>query len=300
MEEREEPMSERFVVACVQMCAGEDLGANLTEAEAWVRQAQRQGASLVCLPEYFADDGRDAGGRAMPGAIAEMRPHDDPLLRSAHTEEAHPALPHFRALARELAVHLLLGSLAVKQATGRIHNRSYLLDTEGRVVSTYNKMHLFDVSLHGRESYLESNTVDPGDLLSLAPTPWGLLGLSICYDLRFAALYRALAHAGAAFLAVPAAFTQTTGAAHWHVLLRARAIETGSYVFAPDQCGIRSWGRATFGHSLIIDPWGRILADGGVAPGIILAEIDPARVAEVRAMIPALTHDRVWPPPQRP
>jgi len=186
---------------------------------------------------------------------------------------------------------LLLGSLAVEAGPGQNYNRSYLLNDKGNLVTHYDKLHLFDVDLADGECYRESDTIVPGSTAVLAPTPWGLLGLSICYDLRFAALYRALAQAGAAFLAVPAAFTRTTGQAHWHILLRSRAIETGSYVFAPCQCG--SHGAAqSYGHSLIIDPWGRVLADAGEDPGFIMAAIDPDRVSEARSMIPALKHDR--------
>jgi predicted amidohydrolase len=274
-------MTTPFLVACVQYCATDDLAANLAAAEEGVRRARAAGASLILLPEN----------------LAQMYPRDELLLDAAHTEEEHPALPRLQALARELACHLLLGSLSIKRPSGRIHNRSYLLGPAGEVVATYDKIHLFDVALGGGEVYRESQAVEPGDRLVVAETPWGGLGLSICYDLRFAYLYRALAHAGAAFLSVPAAFTQMTGEAHWHTLLRARAIETGCYVFASGQCGVRPWGRATYGHSLIVDPWGHVLADAGPHPGICLAEVVPARVAEVRGQIPALRHDRLLSPP---
>ena len=269
-------MSNTFRVACIQNCADDDLDKNIRETTTLVRSAREAGADLICLPENFT--------------LIEV--NDARLLERAFTEETHPALPHFRDLAKALGVSLLLGSLAIKLPSGKVNNRSYLLDGEGNIVARYNKLHLFDVDLKAGESYRESNTVEPGDRAVLARTPWGLLGLTVCYDLRFAYLYRSLAQAGASFLAIPAAFTRTTGQAHWHILLRARAIETGCYVFAPGQCGVRPSGRATYGHSLIIDPWGRILADGGEAPGFILAEIDPAKVGEARRMIPALTHDR--------
>jgi predicted amidohydrolase len=171
-------------------------------------------------------------------------------------------------------------------------NRSLLIDAAGAIVARYDKIHLFDVDLDGGESYRESATVQPGDRPVLAPTPWGLMGLSICYDLRFAYLYRALAQAGALYLAIPAAFTYTTGSAHWHVLVRARAIETGCFVFAANQGGTHAEGKRTWGHSLIVDPWGRVLADGGEAVGFVTAEIDPAKVEEARSMVPALRHDR--------
>jgi predicted amidohydrolase len=215
----------------------------------------------------------------------------------APTEDAHPALAAFQDLARELHVWILLGSLAIRVPSGRVNNRSYLIDSNGQIAAMYNKVHLFDVTLKGGESYSESSAVEPGTQAVVAQTPWGRLGMSICYDVRFAYLYRLLAQAGASFLTVPAAFTRTTGQAHWHVLIRARAIETGCFVFAPGQCGRRSWGRATFGHSLIVDPWGTVLAEGTDAPGFIVADIDPARVEDARQMIPALNHDRSLRPP---
>lgn len=269
-------MAETFRVACLQNCAENDLDRNIEEAIGLTRAAENAGASLICLPEYFAF----------------MAPSDQELLRLAHTEDAHPALTTFRALARELNVWILLGSLAVRVPSGRVNNRSYLLDSQGQIVASYNKVHLFDVALKGGETYAESSTVEPGSQAVVAATPWGQLGMTICYDVRFAYLYRWLAQAGASFLTVPAAFTRTTGQAHWHVLVRARAIETGSFVFAPNQCGRRSWGRATFGHSLIVDPWGTVLAEGDDLPGFIVADIDPSRVEDARQMIPSLTHDR--------
>jgi len=179
-------------------------------------------------------------------------------------------------------------------------NRSLLIDSGGAIVARYDKIHLFDVDLVGGESYRESATVQAGDRPVLAPTPWGLMGLSICYDLRFAYLYRALAQAGALYLAIPAAFTHTTGSAHWHVLVRARAIETGCYVFAANQGGTHAEGKRTWGHSLNVDPWGKVLADGGEAVGFITAEIDPAEVEKARAMVPALRHDREFAKPSLP
>jgi predicted amidohydrolase len=271
-------MSGPFKVACVQNCAGNDLAKNIAETTELVRAARGEGAALICLPENFSF----------------LEVNDERLLAGAYPEESHPAIPHFQALAKELGGWILMGSLTIKLPSGKVNNRSYLLDAEGHIVARYNKLHLFDVSLKAGESYRESSTVEAGEESVLAETPWGRLGLSICYDLRFAYLYRALAQAGASLLAIPAAFTRTTGQAHWHVLQRARAIETGCYVFAPGQCGIRPNGRATFGHSLIVDPWGRILADGGEDPGFIIAEVDPAKVEEVRGMIPSLRHDRVF------
>jgi predicted amidohydrolase len=269
-------MTESFRVACVQNCAGTQTAPNLADCAELTRRAGDKGADFICLPEYFT--GLDMDG--------------DLLLPEAFAEAAHPALPLFAELARDLGAWILLGSLAIKAGPERIFNRGYLLDPTGAVAARYDKIHLFDVDLAGGESYRESATIQPGAQAVVADLPWGRLGLSICYDLRFAALYRALAWAGADFLAVPAAFTKTTGQAHWHVLLRARAIETGCYVIAASQCGVHAGDRATYGHSLIVDPWGRVLADGGEDRGIVLADVDPAEVRKARAMIPSLTHDR--------
>jgi len=274
-------MSGIFKVACVQNGATANIEASMAEATALTRAAQGAGAELICLPEYFTSLG-------VEGAL---------LISTPFSEEAHPALPHYRDLARELGVWLLLGSLAITAADGKVINRSYLLDPAGEIAARYDKIHLFDVQLDGGESYRESATVEPGDRAVVAATPWGPLGLSVCYDLRFPQLYHALAQAGAAYLTVPAAFTKTTGEAHWHVLNRARAIETGCYVFAPCQYGDHGVGKASFGHSLIVDPWGRILAEADEEAGYIMAEVDPAAVTEARRKIPALQHARSFAEP---
>jgi predicted amidohydrolase len=171
-------------------------------------------------------------------------------------------------------------------------NRSFLIDPKGEIAARYDKIHMFDVDLAGGESYRESGSYRPGEIAVAVDIPWGRVGLTICYDLRFPALYRALAEAGASFITIPSAFTQQTGEAHWHVLTRARAIETGSFVFAAAQGGRHEDGRDTFGHSIAIDPWGRVLAEGGTEPGVILADVDPSQVAIVRARIPSLQHGR--------
>jgi predicted amidohydrolase len=189
-------------------------------------------------------------------------------------------------------------ALAITAGPGKIFNRSYLVTPEGAIAARYDKVHLFDVDLADGESYRESALIEPGAQAVLAATPWATLGLSVCYDLRFPQLYRSLAKAGAEVLSVPAAFTKTSGQAHWHVLLRARAIETGCFLLAPCQCGDHGGGHASYGHSLIVDPWGRVLAEGGEAPGYITAEIDLAEVAKARAMIPALDHDRDFAGPE--
>jgi predicted amidohydrolase len=274
-------MSKTFKVACVQNCAGPDMEQSLDEATTLVRQAAEAGAQLIVLPEFFSCLKADEAGIEI-GALPEP---------------AHPALPRYRALARELGCWLQLGSLGISGDDAKVLNRGYLIDAQGEIVARYDKIHLFDVDLPNGESYRESASIHPGAQAVVAATPWGGLGLSICYDLRFPQLYRALAKAGAAFLTVPAAFARITGQAHWHVLLRARAIETGCYVFAPCQYGTHGGERATYGHSLIVDPWGRVLADGGEEAGYVIAEVDPAEVDKARGMIPALTHDRPFSAP---
>jgi deaminated glutathione amidase len=267
---------ERFRVACIQDCAEDNLEHNLERLSGYLARAVAAGAQWVCLPEYFG----------------LMTPTDEQARERAQPEQTHPVLAWAVAMAREHAVWLLAGSIAVRQENGQLRNRSLLISPQGKVKARYDKLHLFDVALAGGESYRESRCVEPGTEAVLASLPWGRAGLSICYDLRFAYLYRQLAQAGADFLTVPAAFTHTTGQAHWEVLLRARAIETGCWVIAPGQCGTRHWGRATWGHSMVVDPWGRIEAALGHEPGFLIAEIDPSRVTEARERIPALQHDR--------
>lgn len=275
-------MSERFIAACVQNSAEVELAPSLEAAETLTRAAAAAGAKLILLPEYFAS----------------LDVVDDLLVSRARPEAGHPALAVFQPLAEELDAWILLGSLGIEaKPGGRMLNRSYLLDAGGRIVARYDKVHLFDVRLPGGEDYTESRSVAPGERAVVAPTPWGPLGLSICYDLRFPQLYQALARGGARYLATPAAFTKTTGEAHWHVLQRARAIETGCYVFAPCQTGAHAGGRASYGHSLIVDPWGEVLADGGTEVGFVTAEIDPAAVDAARARIPALAHARPFEAP---
>jgi predicted amidohydrolase len=189
-------------------------------------------------------------------------------------------------------VTLHVGSLAIQASPDRAANRSFLIDPHGEIKARYDKIHMFDVDLANGESYRESNNFRPGEIAVLTDLPWGRLGMTICYDLRFPALYRALAEAGASFLAVPAAFTKQTGEAHWHVLLRARAIENGCFVLAAAQGGTHENGRATYGHSIVIDPWGKVLAEGDTEPGVVMAEIDPAAVVAARAKIPSLQHGR--------
>lgn len=269
-------MSASIRVGCVQLNGGQDMAANLARAEALVRDAHAKGARFIATPEN-----------------TPLMEHRQDISRAqAEPSASHPAVKRFAALARELGVHLLLGSHAAKAHGARLHNRSVLFDDRGGIVASYDKVHMFDVELSDGATYKESASFEPGADAVLAETPFGRLGLTVCYDVRFAYLYRLLAQAGADILTVPAAFTQVTGEAHWHVLLRARAIETGSFVVAPAQCGSHSGNRRTFGHSLIVDPWGHVLADGGTEEGVIVADLDLARVSEARLRIPALTHDR--------
>jgi predicted amidohydrolase len=213
-------------------------------------------------------------------------------LEKTVPEQDDKALPQFVNLAEELGIWLLVGSLAVKVSEGKTANRSYLIGPNGRIAARYDKIHLFDVNLPSGESYRESNTVAPGADAVVATLPFARVGLSVCYDLRFPHLYRALAKHGAEILTVPSAFTETTGKAHWHVLLRARAIENGCFVMAPAQGGTHANGRKTYGHSLIVGPWGDILAEAGTDPGIIAAELDLGEIADVRGRLPSLHHDR--------
>ena len=267
----------RFTAACVQVNARDDMTANLDAAHALARDARAAGADLIAFPENVS---------MMSFGGTETR-------AAAFPEEMHPALAGFRDLAAELDAHLLIGSLHVSlPGEDRVANRAYLISDSGAIVARYDKIHMFDVDLADGESYRESRTFRPGTAAVLAETPLADIGMAICYDVRFAHLFRDYARAGAHVLSVPAAFTRRTGAAHWHILLRARAIECGAYVIAPAQCGTHPGGRQTFGHSLIVDPWGRILADGGADPGFVTAEIDTGAVGETRKMIPALGHDR--------
>ena len=265
-----------FRAACVQMRTGLDIAANIAAAASLIREAKAKGADFIATPEM----------------TSLFEAESDALFAKSKPEADDTALKAFRALAAELGVWLLLGSLPIRVAERQCANRSFLLDPQGAVVATYDKIHMFDVDLPGGEVYRESRNYRPGELAAVAALPWGKLGLSVCYDLRFPQLYRALAKAGASFLTIPAAFTHTTGQAHWHVLQRARAIETGCFVIAPAQAGTHENKRRTFGHSLIVDPWGAILAEAGEKPCVIVADIDPAKVAEARGRVPALTHDR--------
>jgi predicted amidohydrolase len=276
-------MNQMFNVACVQTTAGPNISINIASARALVRDAHKSGANLIVLPEVTN--------------IIEM---DRAALGEKLTLEADDtALAAFCALAVELKVWLLVGSLALMHETAinskgkpKFANRSFLISDDGIVRNRYTKIHLFDVDIGAGERYQESSAYEPGDQTVLADTPWGKLGMTVCYDIRFPNLYRQLSQAGAKFLSIPSAFSRISGKAHWHVLIRARAIENGCYVFAAAQCGDHGGGRTTYGHSLIVDPWGKILADGGTETGFVIAEINVNFVDEVRQKIPSLYHDR--------
>jgi predicted amidohydrolase len=266
-----------FVAAMIQMRSGLLPKPNLDQGAKLIREAAAQGASFIQTPE-----------------VSNMMQTDRiALFENLQSEDDDHSLAAYRDLARELRIHLNIGSLALQATPDRAVNRSFLIGPSGDILARYDKIHMFDIDLGGGESYRESANYQPGETAVLAELPWGKLGMTICYDLRFPALYRALAEAGASFLTVPSAFTRKTGEAHWHTLLRARAIENGCFVFAAAQAGLHENRRETFGHSLIVDPWGTVLAEGGgTEPGIVLATIDPAKVAAARKTVPSLQHGR--------
>ena len=265
-----------FRAGLVQLCTGTDMGRNAEAACTLVGEACGLGAEFVVTPE-------------MTNIIESRR---EALLDKVTEEAADPVVAALRELARERAIHLLIGSVALK-AGERLVNRSLLVEPDGAIAARYDKIHMFDVDLDGGESYRESRTYQAGNRAVVADLPWGRLGLTVCYDMRFPALYRCLAKAGADVITVPSAFTRQTGTAHWHVLLRARAIETGSFLLAAAQAGRHESGRETYGHSLAVAPWGEVMAEmGGDAPGVAVCDIDPAAVATARLKVPALRHDR--------
>jgi predicted amidohydrolase len=263
-------------VACVQLCSGDDVIENAKIASAFIREAAKGGAKFVATPENTCLMAPDGGAK----------------IERTFTEQEDPTLPAFCALAAELGIALLIGSLAIKTSRTKTANRSYLIGSDGTIVARYDKIHLFDVQLPSGESYRESNTVEAGDKAMIGSLSWGNVGMSVCYDLRFPHLYRDLAKAGADILAVPSAFTEVTGTAHWHLLLRSRAVENACFVMAPAQGGAHANGRKTYGHSLIVSPWGEVLAEAGTEPGIIKAELNLEEIRSVRARLPSLEHDR--------
>ena len=267
-----------FKAALIQMRAGRDMARNLADATAMIREARGRGAQFVSTPE-----------------MTNILEPDRPRLKSlARREEEDASVAGFSELARELGLWLNVGSLALKGPAEKLINRSLLIAPDGAIAARYDKIHLFDVDLPNGESLRESHAYDGGNRAVLAATPLGVIGLTICYDVRFPALYRALAQAGAAVLTVPSAFTVPTGQAHWHVLLRARAIETGSFVLAAAQGGVHESGRATYGHSLAVSPWGEVIAEAGTDPGVLVFDVNPDEVNVARTRIPTLCHDRVF------
>ncbi len=273
--------ADRYKIACLQANTGNDLAANLTTVRAQLREAATHGAQWILTPEYTLM--MDGSGRVM---------RDNAL-----PADGGASLAELKSMANELKVWLLIGSLTLRagdEADTRIVNRSFLISDAGEVLATYDKIHMFDVTLPDGKVIRESSAYRPGDKTVVVDTPLGKVGLTICYDLRFPQLFRTLAQAGAQIITVPSSFQRQTGKAHWHPLLQARAIENGCYVIAPAMCGDHAGNRQTFGHSLVVNPWGEVIADGGEAPGIVYAEIDVARVAKTRGMIPSLTHDRPY------
>jgi predicted amidohydrolase len=268
--------SATFRVGLIQMRSGRTPRANADAAIKLIGEAKAAGADYVQTPEMTN--------------IMEVK--REALFAALAVEEQDASLAAFRDIARTHRLWVHVGSLALKVTPDKAVNRSFLIDPHGEIAARYDKIHMFDVDLAGGESYRESRSYRAGDLAISADLPWGRLGLTICYDLRFPALYRALAEAGASFLAIPSAFTRQTGEAHWHVLMRARAIENTSYVLAAAQGGKHENGRETFGHSLVVDPWGRIVAEGGEEPCVVMAEIAPADVVTARTRIPSLQHGR--------
>jgi len=269
-------MMNAFRAACVQLRSSDDVEDNIRAASELIREAKAQAAEFIATPENTTLMAPDGGAK----------------LQRSFPEEGDPALPCFRTLAEELSAWLLIGSLAIKVSETKTANRSFLIDPKGRIAARYDKIFLFDVDLPSGEIYRESNTVAGGHRAVVADIGGCKVGLSICYDLRFPQLYRKLAQAGVQLLTIPSAFTETTGKAHWHTLLRARAIENGAFVVAPAQGGTHANGRQTYGHSMIVSPWGEILAEAGKDPGVILADIDLSAARIARERVPSLRHDR--------
>jgi len=266
-----------FTAAMVQMCTGLLPQANLEQGTKLIREAAALGADYVLTPEV--SNMIQANRKAM--------------FENLSSEQDDVSLKAYRALAAELKIHLHIGSLALRASPERAINRSFLIGPDGAVIASYDKIHMFDIDLPGGESYRESANYQPGETAVIADLPWGRIGLTICYDIRFPALYRALAESGASFLTVPSAFTVRTGEAHWHTLLRARAIENGCFVFAAAQAGTHESKRQSYGHSLIVDPWGEVLAEGGATEtGVFMAKIDPSKVETARKTVPSLQHGR--------
>jgi deaminated glutathione amidase len=271
-------------VGLVQLCVTDDPVANLPVTVGLVREAAAQGAQFVLTPECT-------------NGLSSNRERQKAVLQ---TEDADQTLARLQVEAKALGIWLLIGSLGIKtgDADGRFANRSFLIGPDGAVAARYDKVHMFDVNVSETEMYRESTAYRPGSKAVVAQTPLGKIGMTVCYDVRFAHMYRALAQGGAQMITVPAAFNHITGAAHWDVLLRARAIETGCFVLAPAQTGFHTEsagkGRRTHGHSLVVAPWGEVVADGGTEPGVTVVDLDLAEVAKARARVPSIDHDRAF------
>jgi predicted amidohydrolase len=269
-------MNDRLSAACVQLTPDADRAAGTAAAVAAVQRAAAEGAELVAFPEYAVQ--LHSSGRVMrEGAVPE---------------DSDAALTAFRTVAYECGCWVLLGSLTLLTEGGRVANRSFLIDASGTVVARYDKLHMFEATMPNGRVIRESKIYEPGSRAVVADTPWGGLGMTVCYDVRFPQLYRALAQHGASILTVPSAFTHSTGELHWHALLRARAIENGCFVIAPATTGVHPDGHATFGHSLVVDPFGIVILDGGVQPGVYHVDLDLHLVDVARSKIPSLEHDR--------
>lgn len=267
-----------FRVGLVQMCSGNDIDRNVNDAVQLIKEAAARGAEYIQTPEV----------------TTLMELDRERLFQVVEPESSNRALDTFVSLAQSLQIWLHIGSMAVRESDTHLANRSYVIAPDGSIQARYDKIHMFDVDLPSGESYRESESYRPGDKAVITDLPWGGLGLTICYDLRFPALHRTLAQNGALFIASPAAFTKTTGEAHWHTLLEARAIESQCFVFAAAQGGRHNNDRETFGHSLVISPWGKVLAEGEIHPSVIISDVKWSEVEDVRARVPSLSHDRAF------
>lgn len=270
-----------FRAACVQVTASNDIDANIRDFGALIRQARDGGADFITTPEV----------------VGLMEVGSKNIFAKSFAEAEHPAVAAFSSLAVETGAWLLAGSLTIKLSDTQLANRSMLFDPAGAIMARYDKIHMFDVNLPNGESYRESKNYRPGGEAVVADLPWCRLGMTVCYDIRFPHLYRALGHAGAQVLTIPSAFTRPTGKAHWHILNQARAIENGCFVISAAQCGVHAGDRKTYGHSLIVAPWGEVLAEAGEEPGVIIAEIDMDAAATARHRVPSLEHDRPYTAP---
>ncbi|WP_417687871.1 carbon-nitrogen hydrolase family protein [Roseibium sp.] len=266
-----------FVAACVQLRAGKDVLANLAETSGLIRSAASAGAQYIQTPE-------------MTNVLVRSR---DELLERIRLEQEDPTLAAMQKLADELGVWIHLGSIAILLPGGKVANRAFVIGPDGVVRASYDKIHMFDVDLPNGESWRESATYEPGGQSTLLELPWIRMGMAVCYDVRFPAIFRTQAREGAGLLTMPAAFTRQTGEAHWHVLQRARAIENGAYVVSAAQGGVHEDGRETYGHSIIVDPWGKVVAEiDSDEPGVVTAKIDPEEVTKARQRIPAIANER--------